>query len=350
MKYFFFIPLIILCLIYLVIIIVKWRQSTNQSNKQSIATIIERRGKFYKMVHSDSVFLIPLLDKIKCKVNLQSQIYRCYPSIAILNDNTTLCFQIDLFFRVTDAIKIAYLDKNLERQLEQLAITSFRDLVQKIDVPMKEQNLKLKEKLTDLLNETIDDLGCEIEKVEINLIADQSKISINDYPRTSVVNHTSKTSILKINLFIFLSIALYLGMVLLLQTAYYSTNHLLFYSLTLLLKTIPTFLLCLLISSFVCALFQRKITTEKKINRKIVFIGVLFLLIYSIMDGPSEAKISDGMTNFLNYSYATIKDLIANQTTTIDCYHFFTEYSSSSGRTVEDIVVTVITQHLLTIK
>ena len=124
--------------------------------KSSEAYVIERNGKFNRVVTSKHTFLIPFLDKVKCVVNLNPQIIMCYPSKTILADNNAIMFKMNIFFKVIDAEKVAYLEKDLETQLEYLGVSSFREITKKINLPSL---LKSNERIDSELKVTLNKLA-----------------------------------------------------------------------------------------------------------------------------------------------------------------------------------------------
>ena len=149
-----------MCIVLLIFILINQIKKV----KPSEAYVIERHKRFYKVASSKYIFVIPFIDKIKCVINLNPQIRKCYPTTVVFADNKTNCVGVNVFFKVTDAQKVAYLEKKLENMIEYLAITELRSIVGKIDSSnAKYINDKAKEDIKLTLNKKACDLGCEIE-------------------------------------------------------------------------------------------------------------------------------------------------------------------------------------------
>lgn len=246
-----------MCIIIFIVVIL-----VNQTKKvkQSEAYVIERHKHFYKVVNSKFVFIIPFLDRIKCVVNLNSQIKKCYPTTIILADNTTATVSINIFFKVIDAQKVAYLDKKLEKQLEYMAITELRDVSGKLDSSyVKYIGEKVKENLKSILNRKAYDLGCQIEDVEIKNENNIYTANIENYNETSVADYSMYNK----NGFYIVLIICFIAYIFgydSLQKAYVSTNNLMFYFFKELLESFPHFFVCFVLSEVVLAILKKKKT------------------------------------------------------------------------------------------
>ena len=57
---------------------------------QSESYIIERLGKYYKTAYAGLHFIVPLLDKIRAKIDLREQFLLLQPQVFITNDNISI--------------------------------------------------------------------------------------------------------------------------------------------------------------------------------------------------------------------------------------------------------------------
>ncbi len=316
-----------MCIILLIIILIKQTKKV----KSSEAYVIERHNRFYKVVNSKIIFVIPFLDRIKCVVNLNPHIKKCYPKAIILADNTTIFVDIKIFFKVIDAQKVAYLDETLESQLESLATTELRNISGKLDSSnVKYINEKIKEDLKSKLNINAQALGCEIEDLEIKIEKDILTNNIYNYDETSVADYSmyNKNGLYII---IFVVCMIYIFGSYYLENAYVSTNNLIFYFLKRLVKSLPNFVFCILISNLILTMFKKD--KKKKLQKGAIGIAIIFLCIYDIIAEPIRISISENRTSNFSYKCAIINDIISNQTTTVDVSNITAnkEYTKSVG-------------------
>lgn len=246
-----------MCIILFIIILIKQTKKV----KSSEAYVIERHKRFYRVVNSKIIFVIPFLDRIKCVVNLTPQIKKCYPKAIILADNTTTVVDINIFFKVIDAQKVAYLDKSLESNLESLATIELSNISGKLDSSnVKYIEDKFKEDLKSKLNRSAQALGCEIEDLKIKIWDNvfkndiySNETSVADY---SMYNNNGLYIIILIGFIVYIFGSLYL------EDAYVSTNNLIFYFLKVLVKSLPNFAICIVISNFIVTLFKKDIIIQ----------------------------------------------------------------------------------------
>lgn len=288
--------------------------------KSSEAYVIERHKRFYKVVSSKVVFIIPFLDKIKCVVNLDSHIKKCYPAPIILADNTTILVNINIVFKVIDACKVAYSDKSLESHLEYLAITELRSISRKLDSSnVKYIDDKVKEDLKSILNRKGQDLGCKIEDLEIKIGKNTDANNIDNYYEKSVVDYSMYNNN-GLYIIILIGLMVYIFGYSCLSSAYASTNNLLFYFFKVLLENLPEFAICIELSVIVLSnsINQKRDISIKKLQRGIIGMAIIFFCIYDIIAEPKRISISENRTSNFSYKCAIISDIISNQTITVD--------------------------------
>ena len=226
---------------------------------------------------------------------------------------------------------MAYLDKSLEFQLEYLATTELRNISVKLDSSnVKYINEKIKEDLKSKLNINAQALGCEIEDLEIKIEKNIITNNIYNYDETSVVDY----SIYHNNglyIIILIGFIVYIFGNFYLENVYASTNNLIFYFLKVLVKSLPNFAICIVISNFIVTLLKKDI--KKKSQIATIGMAIIFLCIYDIIAEPIRISISENRTSKFSYKCAIISDIISNQTTTVDVSNItaYKHYSKSTG-------------------
>lgn len=316
MNYLFIIGI---CVIFLLVIILI---TQFKKIKSSEAYVIERKGKFNRVETSRYIFLIPFLDKIKCIINLNPQILMCYPSKAILADNSSVSFKMNIFFKVIDAEKVAYQEKDVESQLECLGVSSFRGITKKMNSSdISYLNEKINMDLKTTLNKFAYKFGCEVDEIKIEILNDSYKFNFENYIHSSVRNYSSQKS----NILIYIAIAIVLIISYMLSSylgkAYIKTNNLWFF---LLHENALNIAVCggiVLSSIFVLARKKQTSILTKIWIIILVFLGTSILL--CTFDAFRKTNI--GNFNMLEYKYEIIKDIFSNQTTTIQTSNIYCE-------------------------
>ena len=163
----------IILLVIAVIIAVK----TIKVVKQSEVYIIERLGKFNKIADAGLTVIIPFIDQVRSVVSLKQQTMDIPPQSVITKDNVTITIDTVVFYKVTDPAKAVYEIQSLKKGIEYLAITTIRDIVGKMDLDETFSSRDtINNKLRIVLDESTDQWGCKVDRVEIKDITPPADI------------------------------------------------------------------------------------------------------------------------------------------------------------------------------
>lgn len=152
---------------FLIIIIMATVKIVNQSE----VLIIERLGKFHKKADAGLTIIIPFVDIVRKRISLKKQIMNIAPQEVITSDNVSIKIDTVVFYQITDPIKAVYEIESLVYGIENLAISATRDVIGKMELDETfSSRAKINDNLRRVLDESTDDWGCKIEKVEIQEI------------------------------------------------------------------------------------------------------------------------------------------------------------------------------------
>ena len=142
----FFIILIVLLIVFALLSIKIVRQSE--------VYIIERLGKFHKAADAGLTIIIPVIDHVRSIVSLKLQLLDIPPQQVITKDNVSISIDTVVFYKIIDPAKAVYEISNLPKSIENLSITSMRDLIGKMDLDSTFSSRdNINEKLRDILDE-----------------------------------------------------------------------------------------------------------------------------------------------------------------------------------------------------
>lgn len=145
--------------------------------KQSEVYIIERLGKFNKVADAGLTIIIPFIDQVRSVVSLKQQTMDIPPQSVITKDNVTITIDTVVFYKVTDPAKAVYEIQSLKKGIEYLAITTIRDIVGKMDLDETFSSRDtINNKLRIVLDESTDQWGCKVDRVEIKDITPPADI------------------------------------------------------------------------------------------------------------------------------------------------------------------------------
>jgi len=138
---------------------------------QQEAWVVERMGKFYKILEPGLNFLIPVLDTIKYVQILKEMAIEIPKQEAITVDNVQLQFDAVLYLRVIDPYKASYGVEDPEFAVTQLAQTTMRSEVGKIslDTVFKERQT-LNAMIVEAMNSAAEPWGVVCMRYEIRTI------------------------------------------------------------------------------------------------------------------------------------------------------------------------------------
>ncbi|KAJ5637637.1 Stomatin-like protein 2 [Penicillium lividum] len=135
---------------------------------QQTAWIVERMGKFHRILEPGLAILIPFLDRIAYVKSLKESALEIPSQNAITADNVTLELDGVLYTRVFDAYKASYGVEDAEYAISQLAQTTMRSEIGQLtlDHVLKER-ATLNTNITQAINEAAQDWGVVCLRYEI---------------------------------------------------------------------------------------------------------------------------------------------------------------------------------------
>lgn len=145
---------------------------------QQTAWIVERMGKFHRILPPGIAFLIPILDKITYVQSLKESAIEIPLQNAITADNVSLEMDGILYVKVIDAYKASYGVEDFKFAISQLAQTTMRSEIGSLslDLVLKERQ-SLNQNINRAINEAAKDhWGVECLRYEIRDIHPPSNV------------------------------------------------------------------------------------------------------------------------------------------------------------------------------
>ncbi|RMJ25274.1 Stomatin family [Aspergillus sp. HF37] len=135
---------------------------------QQTAWIVERMGRFSRILEPGLAILVPFLDRIAYVKSLKESAIEIPSQNAITADNVTLELDGVLYTRVFDAYKASYGVEDAEYAISQLAQTTMRSEIGQLtlDHVLKERAM-LNTNITQAINEAAQDWGVVCLRYEI---------------------------------------------------------------------------------------------------------------------------------------------------------------------------------------
>lgn len=138
---------------------------------QATAVIIERLGRYSRTLDAGLHFLVPFIDKARATVDLREQVVSFPPQPVITSDNLVVSIDTVIYFQPTDPKAATYEIANYIQGIEQLTVTTLRNVVGSLDL---EQTLTSRDQINGQLRGVLDDAtgrwGVRVNRVELKAI------------------------------------------------------------------------------------------------------------------------------------------------------------------------------------
>jgi regulator of protease activity HflC (stomatin/prohibitin superfamily) len=167
--------LIVAVVIVLVVLIVLVRSV--RIVPQARAAVVERLGRFNRTLTPGLAVVVPFVDKVRPLIDLREQVVSFPPQPVITADNLMVSIDTVLYFQVTDPKSATYEIASYIQGVEQLTVTTLRDVVGRMDL---EQTLTSREEINNALRGTLDEAtgrwGIRVNRVELKAIEPPASI------------------------------------------------------------------------------------------------------------------------------------------------------------------------------
>ncbi|EXJ81943.1 cell division cycle 20-like protein 1, cofactor-APC complex [Capronia coronata CBS 617.96] len=135
---------------------------------QQTAWIVERMGKFHRILQPGLAILLPIIDRIAYVQSLKESAIEIPSQSAITADNVTLELDGVLYTRVFDAYKASYGVEDAEYAISQLAQTTMRSEIGQLTLDhVLRERASLNSNITQAINEAAQEWGVVCLRYEI---------------------------------------------------------------------------------------------------------------------------------------------------------------------------------------
>jgi regulator of protease activity HflC (stomatin/prohibitin superfamily) len=138
---------------------------------QARAGNVERLGRYYRTLQPGLNIVIPFVDRVRRLIDLREQVVSFEPRPVITEDNLVVHIDTVLYFQVTDPRAAAYEIANYLQAIEQLTVTTLRNVIGGIDL---ERTLTSREHINSTLRGVLDEAsgkwGIRVNRVELKAI------------------------------------------------------------------------------------------------------------------------------------------------------------------------------------
>ena len=139
--------------------------------RQARVGVVERWGKYRASLSPGLHVIIPMLDRITAVVDMRETVQAFAPQPVITQDNVTIGIDIVVYYQVTDPFRATYEVANVLVAMEQLAITTLRNVVgaMTLEETLTSRNM-INTQLRTVLDEATEKWGVRVTRVELKSI------------------------------------------------------------------------------------------------------------------------------------------------------------------------------------
>ena len=138
---------------------------------QGKSAVVERLGRYTRTQRPGVAVLVPFVDRMRPLIDMREQVVSFPPQPVITSDNLTVGIDSVIYFQVTDPRAATYEIQNYIQAVEQLTITTLRNVVGALNL---EQTLTSRDNINSQLRGVLDEAtgpwGIRVARVEIKAI------------------------------------------------------------------------------------------------------------------------------------------------------------------------------------
>ena len=132
---------------------------------------VERFGAFTRLLEPGLNLVIPFIDRVGRKMNVQEVVLDIPEQSVITRDNASVLVDGIVYYRVMDPAKAAYAVQRMEQALTALAMTNIRAVIGEMDL---DQTLSSRERINSsllvILDGATDPWGIKVSRVELRKV------------------------------------------------------------------------------------------------------------------------------------------------------------------------------------
>ena len=138
---------------------------------QASTGLVERLGKYHRTLGAGLTIIVPFIDRLRPLIDMRERVVSFPPQPVITEDNLVVSIDTVIYFQVTDPKSATYEIENVIQGIEQLTVTTLRNVVGGLDL---EAALTSRDSINAALRGVLDDAtgkwGVRVNRVELKAI------------------------------------------------------------------------------------------------------------------------------------------------------------------------------------
>jgi regulator of protease activity HflC (stomatin/prohibitin superfamily) len=138
---------------------------------QARARVVERLGRYHRTLNPGLALIVPFIDRLRPLIDLREQVVSFPPQPVITEDNLVVNIDTVIYFQVTDAKAASYEIANYIQAIEQLTVTTLRNVIGGMALEMTLTSRdEINGQLRGVLDEATGKWGIRVNRVELKAI------------------------------------------------------------------------------------------------------------------------------------------------------------------------------------
>ena len=163
------VALIVIAVVAVLVLIVLAR--TVRIVPQARAGVIERLGRYNRTLSPGLAIVVPFVDRLRPLIDLREQVVSFKPQPVITEDNLVVSIDTVIYYQVTDAKAATYEIANYIQAIEQLTVTTLRNVIGGMDLETTFTSRdNINNQLRSVLDEATGKWGIRVNRVELKSI------------------------------------------------------------------------------------------------------------------------------------------------------------------------------------
>lgn len=163
------VPIVVIVIVLLFLVL--FLNRTIVIVRQADTAIVERLGRYSRTLTPGLSILVPVIDRIRERVDMREQVASFPPQPVITEDNLVVSIDTVIYFQVTDPRAATYEISSYIVGIEQLTVTTLRNVIGSMDL---EEALTSRDQINGQLRGVLDEAtgkwGIRVNRVELKAI------------------------------------------------------------------------------------------------------------------------------------------------------------------------------------
>jgi regulator of protease activity HflC (stomatin/prohibitin superfamily) len=160
---------LVLAVLLLLAVITAWRGI--KTVPQGEVWTVERFGAFIRLLQPGLNLIVPFIDRVGHRMNVQEVVFDIPEQVVITRDNASVAVDGIVYYRVMDPARAAYQVQHLREALTALAMTNIRSVIGEMDLDATLSGReRINVSLLQILDGATEPWGVKVSRVELRKV------------------------------------------------------------------------------------------------------------------------------------------------------------------------------------